>query len=177
MKTTINQSIKNVLFAFSLIACFGISTSAKIVSDEKPGFSGKWILNLSKSNFGDNPLYVVPKQINVLTDKSYFDITFLATGNAGADSTFHEKDLLEETPFQKQSADQRTVKYVVSLTDDGMLLNRDYSASFSGKPDEEEFHATEAWKLSEDGKSLTLDKQVKAASGYEYAVKAVYDKQ
>lgn len=176
MKTNIKNRLKKTLPLLLIFFCFIMGTSAKITL-QKPDFSGTWVLNVSKSDFGDIPKYVAPKQVKITSDKENLIMEMLVIAVSGADSTMIAKLPTTGNTVHMLTADQRTRLYNATWTDNDQILKAEYSSSYSGKPDEEEYHTIEIWKLSSDGKQLLLNKQVKVANGYEYAVKVVYDKQ
>lgn len=161
--------------AILLAVLFTICSSETLPN--QANFSGTWVINVPKSEFGDNPLYVVPKQVKIIQDKDKLAVELFVTAVSGADSTMNEKIPFDGKAFDTVTADQRTRHYTVSWAVNNQVLKLDYSSSYSGNPNKEEYHTIETWKLSEDGKELTLNKQVKVLIGYEYSVKAVYDKQ
>ncbi|MDB5157280.1 MAG: hypothetical protein JWR50_1987 [Mucilaginibacter sp.] len=145
--------------------------------EPRANFTGTWVLNLSKSDFGDNPLYVVPKQAKISGDNESLNIEMVVIAVSGADSTMKIKLSTAGKPVDVITADKRTRHYNTTWTESEQTLKVEYSSSYSGKPDTEQYHTTDTWKLSADGKELTLNKEVKVDSGYGYTVKAVYDKQ
>jgi hypothetical protein len=174
MKTS-NRKIKQagvmLLFATITFLLFG---AAKILN--RADFTGKWVINLSKSNFGDSPLYTAPKELEITQTSSYLEMKQTVIDDSGQDSTMRVKLWLNGQSSDMLTADQRTRLYRVSWSDDGQVMKEDYSSSHSGDAQREEYHTTEQWKLTPDGKELLLEKYVKVDNGTDYTINVVYDK-
>jgi hypothetical protein len=167
--------MKNILYALSVTACLLITAAFK-TTRETVGLSGIWVLNVSKSDFGDSPAFVLQKQLEITDNKTIVKIKYTATTEAGADSIF----TLTYTPgkvLDNLTAEKRTQHFQTSWVDNNQAFKIEHSSSFCSKPDTVEYHAVQHFQLSADGKELTLDKQVKVYNGYAYAVKGVYEKQ
>lgn len=160
-------------YSLYLIAAIAIvAIAAKPIS--KPDFTGTWTINMQKNEFNGAPSYTAPKQLKVAQTTTGIDIAALITANSGADSTMNEKLTFDGKPFMMKTADQRTRQYTGTLTENDLKI--DYSSTYANDPVKEEYHTTETWTLTPDGKSIIITKEVKVVSGYAYAIKAIYDK-
>lgn len=166
------RTISGLLLLLTFTIC-----SSSVLPDNKTDFTGTWIINLSKSDFGDSPLYVAPKHLKVKQYTDKIEIERVVIGVSGADSTMHEQIAFGGGEMEMITADKRTRHYTINWVEDGKKMLEEYSSSYSNNPGEEEYHTTEMWQLSADGKQLTLKKKVVVSNGYEYEVTAVYEKQ
>jgi hypothetical protein len=166
------QRPKLILFAAMILLCL---TAAKIMT--KPDFTGKWVINLTKSDFGSSPQYVAPRQLEITQTAKYLEMKQTVADNFGQDSTMRVKLWLDgKSSTEMVTADHRTRFYRVSWSDDWQVLKEDYSSSFINDLHREEYHTTEEWKLTPDAKQLLLDKKVQQDNGGGYEVKVTYDK-
>jgi hypothetical protein len=173
MKTTIKHHFTTKFYRTLLTAYAVILLS--FIAAVNADLSGTWVLNPSKSDFGDSPIFVLPKRLEITNNKAILRIHYGSVTNAGADTAFTVPFLPGE-PLKTVTADQRTRHYQIAWAENGRQLQIEYSSSFSSKPNVEEYHTIEHYRLSADGKELILDKQVKVYDGETYAVKGVYDK-
>jgi hypothetical protein len=165
------RTVSGLLLTICFIIC-----SSEFLPNKKTNFTGTWVINLSKSDFGESPLYTAPKQLKIVQDYDNIEIERVVITASGLDSTMHEKVSLNGKPFEMITADQRTRVYKINWSKDEQILIEEYSSSYSGNASDVEYNTTEKWALTPDGLGLILDKQVKVANGYAYAIKAVYDK-
>lgn len=173
MKTIIKQSFATKLNYALLSGCAAMLLS--FTAQVKPDLSGTWVLNKSKSDFGDSPAYVLQKQLDITGKNGTVIINYTASTEAGKDSVFK----LAYTPgkvLDNLTAEHRTQHFQATWTDNDQVFKIEHSSSFSEKPDSEEYHTVQRFQLSADGRELTLEKQVKVYNGYSYAVTGVYDK-
>jgi hypothetical protein len=150
-----------------------------MVSAFKPAgrtdFSGTWVINMAKSNFGDAPAYTAAKQIKAIQTASDIQLENTII-NDDKDSTarttipFTEKGLT----LTDGGGHQRVI--TADWLSGNEVLNIISSGRFADDPEREEYRSSERWSLSEQGKILTISKKVTAYSGFEYAITAVYDK-
>ncbi|MCR8556961.1 hypothetical protein KXD93_04880 [Mucilaginibacter sp. BJC16-A38] len=165
--------MKNSLYSLLLIGGLFFTAAFK-VRPEKTNFSGTWVLNISKSDFGDSPTYVLQKQLDITDNSTSIKIKYTATTEAGADSvfvlTYSQGKVLDNLTAEKRT---QHFKFMRPESDDFTL---EHSSSFPQKPDSEEYHTFQQFHISADRKQLTLDKQVKVYNGYAYTVKGVYEK-
>ncbi|MDB5157428.1 MAG: hypothetical protein JWR50_2135 [Mucilaginibacter sp.] len=176
MRTTIKRHLKSAILSLSLAIYCCVATSFK-VNSEKFDIAGTWVLNLAKSDFGDSPLYVVPKKATITNDKDIINMTIYGITSSGMDTSATIHLSMSGKPVDIITADQRTRHYNTTWTDVEGTLKVEYSSSYSSKPDTEQYHTIDIWKLSTGGKELILNKQVKVDNSYGFTVKAVYDKQ
>jgi len=149
--------IKTLAFTCSVAIATGLFAFKSI---EKPvNFTGTWVLNIEKSELGNAPIpktgkssiKILQLQPALIMEKSLTDSN--GKVHAAVDTiNFDGKpktlnvgngQQLKRTISQQWSADQQT-----------MTLASKFSADNNGEP--VEFTGTEIWKVSEDGKVLTI---------------------
>jgi hypothetical protein len=146
----------------ALIVTFGL-----IAAQAKPNLSGTWKANVTKSDFGPMPApdsdtrkidHQDPKlKVNVATSGGMGDLNYEANYTTdGQESTNHVMD--------------SDFKSVAKWDGDDLVI--DTKGSFNGT----DFTAKDRWSLSEDGKTLTVQRHLSSAMG-EADQKVVYDKQ
>ena len=148
---------KTLTFTCSMAIATGLLA---FKSSEKPAnFTGTWVLNLERSEIGNAPvpksgksmIRILQQQPALIMEKSLTDST--GKVHAAVDTiNFDGKpktlnvgngQQLLRTITQQWSADQQT-----------MTLASKFSVDNNGEP--VEFNGTETWKVSEDGKVLTI---------------------
>ena len=147
-----------------LLICSSITAFA-----QKTNFTGKWLINKSKIDFGQAPEWIVPKSIQIEqgTDK----ITVTKTNlNPELKDLVPVTDRLtfDSKPFE------RTTAAGLLVTSSLKWLN-DSSFTISLKTTKQQ--ATETWNLEDSGKTLTINREVEQTDGLKYTVRCFYDKQ
>jgi hypothetical protein len=135
-------------------------------------FSGKWVLNVTKSEFGDIPLYAAVKQFDI---KQNNDSIFIK--KITIDENNHEKETTENISFNSQPSIQildnkRTKKSAAQWSSNGQVLTIANNYSLPGEPEKIDYSFLQTWSLTEDGKELNVN--LKSPT---YSIKAIYDKQ
>jgi hypothetical protein len=168
------NSIGFTVLAFIILMGGSFKGTAQSVS--KTNFSGTWVINLQKSQFGDAPHYTAGKQVMVSQTPRNINLEFINTSESGSDSTVNESLPLNGNALELIDAGKRTRKIVPQFSQDGKTLTILTTASMPDDPKTEQFTSTDLWNLADDGQTLTIRKTVKAASGFEYTITAVYQK-
>lgn len=162
---------KNILH-ISLIILLAFATNTLFA--QSTNFSGKWQINKTKTDFGQAPEWVLPKIYAVSNGKSAFIIsrvTLDAQLNEHPSTetlTFDGKEALstlyngsKRTSSLKWSADQQSFTITASS-----VMNTNPGPKIS-----------DTWSLSDNGKTLVIDRTVVNPDGGTYSLKAYYDKQ
>jgi hypothetical protein len=146
----------------ALIVTFGL-----IGAQAKPNLSGTWKVNVSKSDFGpmpapDSETHKIDHQepaikVNVASSGQMGDLNYDAN---------YTTDGKECTNSVMGNEFKSVLKW------DGDDLTIDTKGSFNGT----DFTAKDRWTLSQDGKTLTIQRHLSSAMG-EADQKVVYDKQ
>lgn len=170
--------MKNISTYFTALVA-AVVLSASGIANSIIDFSGKWVIDLSKSDFGSAPHRLAYKQILVAQHSDAITIENLLTGQNGRDSSSVET-LLFDGKFSKvilpNTAHGTDTRYrSVAFASDGRSLtiteNHEVnSADVIGK-----FKITEAWTLSRSGNVLTVKRTFEFTNST-VTVKAVYSK-
>jgi hypothetical protein len=140
--------------------------AAMLFAADKPNYSGHWVVDLAKSDFGMMP---PPEKLERDIDHKDPDmkIKTVQKGQRG-ESTTESKYTTDgkETTIQMRGRDAK----VIAKWDGAKLIVASKS-EFNGA----EISQTETWNLSADGKTLSIDNAIKAPQG-EFTVKSVFTK-
>ena len=132
----------------------------------KPDFTGEWILIPAKSDFGPMP---APEKLTRKIDHKDPDLKITtitsAQGNERTNDSAYKTDGSESVNKYGQAEAKSVVKW------EGSVLTVATKREIQGNTIEQ----NEKWTLSEDGKTLTVDGNIKAPQG-ELAIKLVMEK-
>lgn len=168
MKNFFSTRVLSLLIAPAFLFAF---TSKVYRSD----FSGEWKLNEGKSELGQFARFATRV---IKADQKEEAITISKTSPSfnGEDVTITETLSYDgketETTVFGSSKRKSTAKW----SDDGKTFTISYTLLFDFNGQTTEIKGTEAWTLSEDGKTLTLQINSSSPQG-EFSSKALYDKQ
>ena len=153
------------LSGFLLIGMLAVLATAQ--ANAKPNFSGEWKLNASKSEFG--PMPAPTSRVDKITHADPdLKVKTTQSGQNG-DMSFeftYSTDGKETTNELRGNATKSTAKW------EGDTLVISTKASFQGN----DITLTDKWMLSEDGKTLTVNRKITASQG-EFELKSVMEKQ
>jgi hypothetical protein len=160
--------MKRPLLTAALVLVLAASATAQ---DAKPDFSGKWNLDVAKSDFGPAPppesivIVIEHKEPNVKT-------SITQTGQQGVMSNVRNltTDGKENTNLMRMPGGEQDVKS--TTTWDGKKLRTVLTLDAQGTS----VNIQDAWELSADGKVLTISRQFKTPQG-DFAQKTVFNKQ
>jgi hypothetical protein len=134
-----------------LTAAFGI-----MQAQAKPNLTGTWKVDVTKSDFGSMP--APDSQTEVITHEDpNLKISVAQTGEMG-DLNF---DLAYTTDGKECTNTVAGNEMKSTLNWDGDDLVIDTKGNFDGT----DFTAKDRWKLSEDGKTITIDRHISSAMG------------
>jgi hypothetical protein len=133
----------------------------------KPNFSGTWKVNLEKSDFGPMPAPDSQTQKIDHQDPN-LKLNISESGQMG-DMNF---DLAYTTDGKECTNTVAGNEFKSTLTWDGDNLVIDTKGSFNGT----DFTAKDRWTLSEDGKTLTVERHLASEMG-EADQKILFEKQ
>jgi hypothetical protein len=160
--------MKTPLFAAALVLLFTASAAAQ---DEKPDFSGKWNLDVAKSDFGPAP---PPESIVMVIEhkEPNVKVSITQTGQQGVMSNVRNltTDGKENTNLMRTMGGEQDVKSTTKW--DGKKLATVLKIDAQGATVE----IQDAWELAADGKVLTVSRVFKTPQG-DFNTKAVFNKQ
>lgn len=163
----LNKWIGLLLAPVLLVAFTGVT--------EKVNLSGTWALNESKSDLGNFARFTTRK-IKIEQKDDAITISKTSPSRSGDDVTttetlgFDGKE--SETTVFGNSKKKSTAKW----SDDGKTFVVNYSLAFERNGETTNVTGVETWKLTDDGKSLSLETVSSSPQG-ERTTKAVYDKE
>lgn len=157
----------------SLFIAIAVFISANL-NAQSVNFSGTWMINKEKIEWGQAPEYVLPRRFTVQQNKK--DINFLRTV---LDNQLGEHDYTERLSFD--GTEQTTVIYSGAKRTSSLKWNDDkktFTISTSNiNPNQQGSNKiTEIWSLIDDAKTLVVDRHVEQPDGLKYDIKAYYDK-
>jgi len=152
----------------TLLALTGIALLLPLgaAAADKPNFSGEWTLNAAKSDFG--PMPAPDKMVRKIDHKDpELTITTSTASQAGerTNSSVYKTNGTESVNKSGQGESRSIVKW------DGVNLTFNTKREIQGMSIEQ----NERWTLSEDGKTLSVDGNLKAPQG-EVVLKLVLEK-
>ncbi len=147
---------------FTLLVCSSMSAFA-----QKTNFSGSWLVNKTKTDFGKAPESIIPKSIKVEQQSDKLTLTRINLNDALEEQPpITELLSFNGQPFVRNHASGTVTTTLNWLDDQSFKLIRKGSVT-----------ATETWTLADNGKTLLIDRNVEQPDGFKYETKCVYDKQ
>lgn len=168
------STLKTVrLFSSALILFFLLISSGLYA---QTNFSGNWAFNESKSNLGDGGgPRMAATSLNVVQQGNSLTIDRTQPSMDGSEMKSSEKYTLDGKESTNPGMMESTTKSVVTWTKDQKGLNFVKNTSMERDGEKMEFKATEAWALSADGKTLTIESVFNSPMG-EMKTTLVYNK-
>ncbi len=140
--------------------------AAMLLAADKPDYSGHWVVDLAKSDFG-----MMPPPSKMERDIEHKDpdmsIKSLQVGERGEIKT----ESKYTTDGKEATIKMRNREAKVKAIWDGAKLKVNSKIEFNGS----EITQDETWIISEDGKTLTIENAIKAPQG-EFTTKSVFTK-
>ncbi len=155
------------LFFIALVAIAAISAKAQT------NFSGTYVINKSKIDFGKAPEWVLPSAFEVVQNGDKLTISRTTVDQAGKETT-RKLDFQpgQATDYTTSSGDKNEC-LVAWAGDHSSFTLSVQSTKADGSAGQ---NYKEVWSLADNGHTLIIDRQVAQANGMKYAIKAVYDK-
>jgi hypothetical protein len=150
-----------------LAGFLALALAASVSAQAKPNFSGAWKVNTSKSDFGPMPAPQTAS-LKIGHEDPNLKVSVSQTSDRGEFSydAAYTTDGKESTNTIRDNPIKSVVKW------DGDTLTFDTKASFAGN----EVTIKDKWMLSEDGKIITVERQLSSSQG-EANQKLIYEKQ
>lgn len=142
------------------------ASAALMFAADKPDFSGHWVVDVSKSDFGMMP---PPEKMERVVEHKDPDFKMKSTqvGARGEQTS----EVKYTTDGKEATIQMRNREAKVVAKWDGNKLVVTTKSEFNGTT----LSQTETWMLSGDGKTLNTENQIKAPQG-EFTVKLVFTK-
>jgi hypothetical protein len=130
---------------------------------QKANFSGNWLINKSKVDFGEAPEWILPRSFKIVqTADRLFISRILLKGDLTEQAPINDTLSFDGSAF-KNPLEAVSIHW---LNDQSFTLNRKSNSEVN-----------ETWTLEDGGKTLVINRDVKQSNGMQYQIKSVYDKQ
>ena len=140
----------------------------------KVDFSGTWSMNAEKSATGENAPRRIAARMTVAQKGDTLSIERIIKRDTGEESSATEKLTMDGKECVSTVMDRPRTS-IATWSQDGKSLTIASKSVFERDGNKIEISSTETWKLSEDGKSLTVDVATKSPRGERKGV-FVYNK-
>ncbi|MDX9727976.1 MAG: hypothetical protein RBT50_01810 [Bacteroidales bacterium] len=137
-------------------------------------FSGSWALNESKSTLGDGPRMSVTS-MTVTQQESLISIDLVQPSFEGGEMKRSEKYTLDGKESVNKGMMDSSVKTITTWSEDKKELKFAKTILFDMNGDTMELKITDAWTISDDGKTLTVKSSMISEMG-DMNLVLVYDK-
>jgi hypothetical protein len=137
-------------------------------------FSGNWALNESKSKFGDSPFRMAPSAMVIKHDGNILSTEGTMAGPDGEMKMTNNYTLDGKVSENTGMMDMKS-KSTVAWSEDKTSITISTTMVFDMNGETREMKSTENWKLSDAGKTLTIESTRPRPDG-DMKTTAVYDK-
>jgi hypothetical protein len=164
---------RNFISLLAIAVLFVGSTAAYVIT--KADFKGEWNYNESKSKVGESRFRRPAAKIKVSGEGESLTIDRTGTNQNGEAVTQSEKLTFDGKPAESTVFGSAKRSSVASWSANGeeMTINTTISGERNGQTFE--FKITEVWKLTDGGKSLTIESTANSQQGTTQQT-LVYDK-
>ena len=154
-----------------LVALFVLSSAGVSSAQDLPDFSGKWSLDAAKSDFGPMP---PPESMTYVVDHKEPALKIVTTQKGQQGETTNERNVTTDGKDNvnklRMPMGETDVKSTTKWT--GKTLVTAFKLDMQGMT----LDIVESWKLSDDGKVLTVLREIGTDQG-NFAVTTVFNKQ
>jgi hypothetical protein len=168
MKTNFKKSVSLVFLSFFVL--LGMTVFA-----QKANFSGKWTLNEGKSQLGEGQFRMAASKMNVTQDEKTLALDRIMNSPDGQEMTTSEKYTLDGKECQNTGFMEMVKKSTVTFSADNKVMTISSLTVFEREGNKMEIKAVEIFKISEDGKTITIDSTSTSPRG-ERKTTLVYEK-
>lgn len=155
-------------------SAFVLVCSAFTLVKAPANFSGEWKLNESKSDLGQFANFAA-KKMKVEATETSATVERTRTGRDGQEQTSKETLSYDGKETESTVFGNSKKKSTVKWSDDGQAMTVNAVTLIDRNGQTMEIKTQETWKLSDEGKTLTIDSKSSSSFG-EMATKMVYDK-
>jgi hypothetical protein len=157
--------------AFAVCLVLPVVAAAR-AQDATPNFTGKWSIDIAKSDFGPMP---APESVVHVIDHKEPNIKIVTTQKGPQGETTNERLLTTDgkdnvNKVRMGSPEPMDIKSTTKWA--GKTLATAFKIDIQGNA----FDVNDSWKLSDDGKVLTIVREFKSPQG-EFAATTVFNKQ
>jgi hypothetical protein len=164
------------LLSIAAIVCFLLFfvTTAFRGPVQQTDFSGTWVINKGKIQFGEAPEWVLPKGFTVSQQKDSMSIIRIMLDDQMGEHPFTETLTYDGKESHNTTFQQvKKTSTLLWIADGKSFVLTTTGITSDGKPGNA---SKEIWSLDDEGQTLIVDRSVKQADGMEYTIKAYYDK-
>jgi hypothetical protein len=166
--------MKSILKICSLVSF--VLVSVYVSAQDKANFSGSWVLNESKSTFGEGPMgRGGASQIVIAQDAAKIECEKTSKRRNGEEFKQKETITLDGKVSENQAFGNNTKKSTAEWSKDGKSLVIKSTMTMERNGNTMEINTTETYKFSEDLKNLVLESISTTPRG-EMKLTLVYDK-
>ena len=159
--------MKKSMFAAGVLVLMAVSAWAQAT----PNFAGTWKLDLAKSDFGPAP---PPDSVVMVIEHKEPSLKITTTQKSQMGDTINERNVT--TDGKENSNKLRTPAGEQDLKSTTKWSGKKLSTASMMEVQGMSIGMNDSWDLSEDGKVLTVVRDIKTPQG-DFATKMVYDKQ
>ena len=162
---------KTLSAAFFLFLALPV-VAAAWAQDATPNFTGKWSIDLAKSDFGPMP---PPESVVHVIEHKEPSLKVVTTQKGAQGEVTNERMMTTDGKENVNSVrmggpEPQEIKSTTKWN--GKALTTTFKIDIQGNP----FDVYDTWKLSDDGKVFTAVREFKSAAG-EFAITTVFNKQ
>jgi hypothetical protein len=168
MKTKIKKSVS--MFFLSILILLGTTVMA-----QKPNYAGKWVLNEGKSQLGEGQFRMSASKLNITQDEKTLSLDRIMNSPDGQEMTTSEKYTLDGKECSNTGFMEMVKKSTVTFSADNKVMTITSLTVFEREGNKMEINAVEIFKISEDGKTITIDSTSKSQRG-ERKMTLLYEK-
>ena len=154
-----------------LVALFVLSSAGVSSAQDLPNFSGKWSLDVSKSDFGPMP---PPESMTYVIDHKEPALKIVTTQKGQQGEVTNERNVTtdgkDNVNKMRMGPEEQDVKSTTKWS--GKALTTAFKLDMQGSV----IDVNDSWKLSDDGKVLTIVREFESAQGA-FTTTTVYIKQ
>ena len=159
-----------ILYVCAALLVLVVSASAW-AQDAKPNFTGKWNLDVAKSDFGQMP---PPDSVVHVIEHKEPNLKVVTTTKSAQGEITNERSLT--TDGKENVNKMRMGPEEQQVTSTSKWNGKSLATSFKLSAQGTEFEISDSWTLSDDGKVLTVSRGIKAPQG-EFTSTTVFNKQ
>lgn len=169
-----SSNTHRITTCIALVVMVLISTAATMMAPVN--FSGEWTLNEGKSKFGDTQFgRMAASTLKVTQGDATIAITRIGTSPQGQDYNWEEKLTADGKETESTVYETAKRKSTMKWSKDKKSFTINAATKFERDGNTMEIITVEIWKLSDDGKTLTVD--ATSTSSFGTNVRSlVYDK-
>ncbi len=160
--------MKRALFAIAVMLLLAPSAWTQ---DAKPNFSGTWTLDAAKSDFGPAP---PPDSLVAVIDHKEPNVKITITQKSSMGDLSNERTLT--TDGKENVNKMRTMAGDADLKSTSKWEGKKLLTAATTEMQGTAVALNDSWELSEDGKVLTIVREIKTSQG-DFATRTVYNKQ